>query len=88
MEGHGAQEGTAVDTGREKLRMLYPAPPCHRMSLACLRRHSATIQKLHLANLTFPTSMDYARLLLSFPALRSFECGGISVEKSQKIPDA
>ncbi len=83
MEGHGGQEGTIG--GQE---WVGAATPCDRMSLACLRRHSTTIQELTLCHLSFPTSMDCARLLLSFPALRSLQCNGISVEKSRMIPDA
>ncbi len=81
-EDHGPQEYT--DRDRE---VCYPAPPCHRMALACLRRNSTTIQNLHLSKLSFPTSMDCAKLLLSFPALSSLRCDGILVQMSQVLPD-
>ncbi|KAI0758774.1 hypothetical protein C8Q74DRAFT_1359666 [Fomes fomentarius] len=83
MEGHGPQEGAIGDTEH-----IYSPLPCDRMSLACLQRHSTTIRELYLGDVCFPTSMDCARLVLSFSALRSLQCDGISVETSQMIPDA
>ncbi|KAI0793585.1 hypothetical protein C8Q74DRAFT_517861 [Fomes fomentarius] len=84
---HGAQEGAVVGTDRDK-KSRYSALPCHRLALACLRRHSTTIQALHLTTVSFPTSMDCAISLLSFPALRSLWLGAIAVDSSQIIPDA
>ncbi len=66
----------------------YSMAPCHRMALACIRRHATTIQELHLSSVSFPASIDCARLVLSFPALRSLHGRGIFMETSQKIPDA
>lgn len=82
MEGHPPQGGAVVDTNRDwrRRRPYQAAPPCHRMALACLRRYSITIQELYLRRVSFPTSMDCARLILSFPALRSLKCERIFVE--------
>lgn len=85
-EGHGTQGVVdSMDLGMEPAR--YPPPPCHRMSLACLRRHSTTIQVLDLYSVTFPTSKDCVRFLLSFPALRSLRCEHVVPKTWQKVAE-
>ncbi len=82
-EGQGAGVNADIDAGQ----VCHTAYPCHRMALASLRRHSTTIQELNLHNACFQTCMDCPRLLLSFPALRSFSCSSLVVKTYQVIPD-
>ncbi|KAI0752081.1 WD40-repeat-containing domain protein [Fomes fomentarius] len=86
-EEEGGQD-TLARAKKNRIWVPIPAPPRHMKALACIRAYSSTIQELVLTRLYFKTSMDCARLILSFSALRTLRCNGILVKTSQMIPDA
>ena len=61
----------------------------NRSTVACCRSLGTNIQTLHLSQLSFPTCLDFARLLLMFANLTHLCCSGVFLraEKNQTHVD-
>ena len=52
----------------------------NRSSLICCKRFGVHIQALHLSDLSFPTYLEFARLLLAFTNIRHLFCSDVVIK--------
>ena len=52
----------------------------NRSSLVCCKRFGVHIQTLHLSDLSFPTYLEFARLLLAFTNIRYLFCSDVIIK--------